>query len=256
MWSTTLRATGRLKWLARDFPEVELTRQAQNVGFAAATNHAIVAGDAPTSFALNPDCEVREGALDRLVETLETRSDVGIAGPAVLRPDGGPDHAAHEASPRPSTRWAISRDRAAPAHARRQERLLLHPHARRQERLLLHPYGRRSRRRRQRRFHADTAPCLDPGGLIRKGLLALHGRPRPVLSRARSRMAYLVRARCAGHPPQGRQRRRGSQPPADLRVPLWDVALLPGALCTGTLGGGQHRRLPRHRSKARSVLAS
>jgi N-acetylglucosaminyl-diphospho-decaprenol L-rhamnosyltransferase len=90
---------GTPEMLAREFPLVELTVNQRNAGFAAAANLGIAAGSAPNVLVLNPDCEVREGTLDRLLELLEARPEVGICGPALVRPSGEPDHAAKRGFP-------------------------------------------------------------------------------------------------------------------------------------------------------------
>jgi GT2 family glycosyltransferase len=88
--------------LVRDaFPEVELVASARNLGFAAGTNLAIRRGSAPYVLALNPDTELTAGALDALVELLEERPEVGMAGCRLVRADGSFDHAAKRAFPTP-----------------------------------------------------------------------------------------------------------------------------------------------------------
>jgi N-acetylglucosaminyl-diphospho-decaprenol L-rhamnosyltransferase len=92
---------GTSEMVAREFPLVVLTVNKRNAGFAAAANLGIGAGSAPHVLVLNPDCEIREGTLDRLLELLEARPEVGICGPALVRPSGEPDHAAKRGFPTP-----------------------------------------------------------------------------------------------------------------------------------------------------------
>jgi N-acetylglucosaminyl-diphospho-decaprenol L-rhamnosyltransferase len=92
---------GTSEMVAREFPMVELTVNQRNAGFAAAANLGIGAGSAPHVLVLNPDCEIREGTLDRLLDLLEARPEVGICGPALVRPGGEPDHAAKRGFPTP-----------------------------------------------------------------------------------------------------------------------------------------------------------
>jgi N-acetylglucosaminyl-diphospho-decaprenol L-rhamnosyltransferase len=92
---------GTSEMVAREFPLVELTVNQRNAGFAAAANLGIAAGSAPRVLVLNPDCEIRQGTLDRLLDLLEARSEVGICGPALVRPGGEPDHAAKRGFPTP-----------------------------------------------------------------------------------------------------------------------------------------------------------
>jgi GT2 family glycosyltransferase len=71
----------------------------QNGGFAAGNNAAIrpmlAAADPPRYvLLLNPDTIVRAGALRALVEFMESRPDVGIAGSRLEEPDGTPQRSA------------------------------------------------------------------------------------------------------------------------------------------------------------------
>jgi N-acetylglucosaminyl-diphospho-decaprenol L-rhamnosyltransferase len=71
----------------------------RNGGFAAGNNAAIrpaLAGDDPPRYVLllNPDTVVRPGALRALVDFMEGRPDVGIAGSRLEEPDGTPQRSA------------------------------------------------------------------------------------------------------------------------------------------------------------------
>ena len=92
---------GTASMVEREFPEVALTRAGRNLGFAAATNLAIVHTAGEFVLVLNPDTEVTDGALDRLLAVMSARSEVGICGPYLERPDGGFDHAARRSFPTP-----------------------------------------------------------------------------------------------------------------------------------------------------------
>ena len=92
---------GTTEIVEREFPEVELTVNKANAGFGAAANRGIAFGSSPYVLVLNPDCEVRAGTLDRLLEVLEAQPRVGICGPALVRPGGEPDHAAKRGFPTP-----------------------------------------------------------------------------------------------------------------------------------------------------------
>jgi GT2 family glycosyltransferase len=67
---------------------VRLIRNTENAGFSRANNQGIAAGDAPMLLLLNPDTEVKPGALDRLIRTLRSDPRIGACGPRLLRPDG------------------------------------------------------------------------------------------------------------------------------------------------------------------------
>jgi GT2 family glycosyltransferase len=92
---------GTAEMVAREFPEVKLSVNEHNAGFAKAANMAIRQGEAPFALALNPDCVVQEGTLDRLLGVMRDHPEVAISGPALVRPDGSPDHAAARGFPTP-----------------------------------------------------------------------------------------------------------------------------------------------------------
>jgi GT2 family glycosyltransferase len=92
---------GTAEMVAREFPEVRLTASERNLGFSAANNLGIRAGDAPQVLALNPDTRVTEGALERLCALLDARSEIGVCGPRLELPDGSFDHAARRSFPTP-----------------------------------------------------------------------------------------------------------------------------------------------------------
>jgi GT2 family glycosyltransferase len=92
---------GTAEMVAREFGEFTLTVNSENLGFSAANNLAIRAGEAPYVLALNPDTRVTDGALERLCALLDERSEVGICGPRLELEDGSFDHAAKRSFPTP-----------------------------------------------------------------------------------------------------------------------------------------------------------
>ena len=82
-----------------EFPHVRLTASDRNLGFARATNLGIRAGSAPYVLALNPDTRVPEGVLERLIEVMESRPEIGISGPRLEKEDGTIDHAGRRSFP-------------------------------------------------------------------------------------------------------------------------------------------------------------
>ncbi len=92
---------GTAPMVEREFEEVTLTVAAGNLGFSAANNLAISAGQGEWVLVLNPDTVVREGAIDTLREALESDSKSGMAGPRLELPDGTFDHAARRSFPTP-----------------------------------------------------------------------------------------------------------------------------------------------------------
>jgi N-acetylglucosaminyl-diphospho-decaprenol L-rhamnosyltransferase len=90
---------GTAELVHEQFAETELRVLDRNAGFAAATNLALREGDGDYVLVLNPDTAVPKGSLDRLVELMESRPEIGIAGCRLVRPDGSLDHAAKREFP-------------------------------------------------------------------------------------------------------------------------------------------------------------
>jgi GT2 family glycosyltransferase len=75
--------------MVRDqFPEVDLVRNASNVGFAAATNQGIRQTRGRDVLLLNPDTEGKAGFLSVLVSFLDAHPDAGAVGPRVWGSQG------------------------------------------------------------------------------------------------------------------------------------------------------------------------
>lgn len=77
-----------LDGLGETSPVFTLLRNAENVGFARATNQGIAVARGEFILLLNNDAELRPGALHSLVEAMEAGPRIGIVGPRVLNPDG------------------------------------------------------------------------------------------------------------------------------------------------------------------------
>jgi N-acetylglucosaminyl-diphospho-decaprenol L-rhamnosyltransferase len=92
---------GTAEMVAREFPDVELTVNARNLGFSAANNQVLRRSEARYAVVLNPDTQVRAGTLARLCELMDSRPEVGICGPRLERDDGSLDHAAKRSFPTP-----------------------------------------------------------------------------------------------------------------------------------------------------------
>ncbi|MFO8082444.1 MAG: glycosyltransferase family 2 protein [Armatimonadota bacterium] len=88
-------ADGTVKMLQDEFPDVIAVASDENLGFAGGTNLAVEHASAETLVLLNPDTEVREGALERLAGFVQEHPEVGAAGPAVCGPDGRLQHTCH-----------------------------------------------------------------------------------------------------------------------------------------------------------------
>lgn len=74
--------------IAESFPQVNLVALGENVGFARANNIAARLVRADYFLLLNPDTEVRDGAVQAAVAFADGRPDVGIVGGRTLFADG------------------------------------------------------------------------------------------------------------------------------------------------------------------------
>ena len=74
--------------VARGFPAVVLIRNAENVGFARATNAGIERSSGRYLCLMNSDVVAFPRALEILVRFMDARPPVGLAGPRILNPDG------------------------------------------------------------------------------------------------------------------------------------------------------------------------
>ena len=79
---------GDLSVVTKNFPEVDLTRNNRNLGFAKAVNRAIKDGNAPYVLILNPDTLVLPGLLGATLGYMENHPEVGVLGPRILDSDG------------------------------------------------------------------------------------------------------------------------------------------------------------------------
>jgi len=92
---------GTAEMVTREFPDVALTVNGENVGFSRANNPALARGRAPFALVLNPDTRVTPGSLDALLAVIEAHPEVGMIGPRLERSDGTFDHAASRSFPTP-----------------------------------------------------------------------------------------------------------------------------------------------------------
>ena len=80
-------ADGTVEAIGRNFPEVRLIANSENVGFAAANNQAIRGSQSRYILLLNPDTSVLPGVLDGLVEFMDSHPGASAAGPVLLNND-------------------------------------------------------------------------------------------------------------------------------------------------------------------------
>jgi N-acetylglucosaminyl-diphospho-decaprenol L-rhamnosyltransferase len=92
---------GTAEMVRREFPQVELTANRDNLGFSAANNIGFAAAAAPYVLVLNPDTRLTPGALDRLLSVMQEQPRVGMIGPRLELDDGTFDHASRRSFPTP-----------------------------------------------------------------------------------------------------------------------------------------------------------
>jgi len=79
---------GSAEEVKRLFPSIELIVNEQNFGFAKATNQGIKHSSGRYLLLLNPDTEVKEGSIGRLVDFMKNHPEVGVTGAQLLNEDG------------------------------------------------------------------------------------------------------------------------------------------------------------------------
>jgi GT2 family glycosyltransferase len=71
-----------------EFPNIKLTQNSHNIGFAAAVNQALTQGKNPYVVLLNPDTIVLDGFFKESLDFMKHHQHTGIMGPKVLEEDG------------------------------------------------------------------------------------------------------------------------------------------------------------------------
>ena len=82
-------------------PGLRLIANRENVGFSRANNQGFRVARGRYVLLLNPDAQVQEGSIDRMVAFLEAHPDVGIVGGRVNSPDGTMQRASRRSIPTP-----------------------------------------------------------------------------------------------------------------------------------------------------------
>jgi GT2 family glycosyltransferase len=94
---------GSLEGIEDAFPGLQVIRNAENRGYAAANNQAIGLAQGDYVLLLNPDVLLEPNALDTATAYLEPRPDIGILGARILLPDGRLDPPARRTFKTPAT---------------------------------------------------------------------------------------------------------------------------------------------------------
>jgi len=77
-----------ISFLQDAFPQVRLIANDHNQGFAKANNQGLKIAQGKNLLLLNNDTIIRDQALSKMVDYLESHSDVGLLGPKLLNRDG------------------------------------------------------------------------------------------------------------------------------------------------------------------------
>jgi GT2 family glycosyltransferase len=79
---------GSAEMVLQSFPTVTLIQNEANLGFAAANNQGFKVCSGNLILLLNSDTRVLDGALQKCMDYMDRRADVGVLGCRVLNPDG------------------------------------------------------------------------------------------------------------------------------------------------------------------------
>lgn len=79
---------GTVEMLRAEFPDVRVIANSENVGFTRGNNQALAQTQRHYLFLLNPDTELRPGALQTLIVYMDAHPRVGMVGPKLVQADG------------------------------------------------------------------------------------------------------------------------------------------------------------------------
>ena len=83
---------GTVEYLKQCWPDVVVIANDDNRGFASANNQGIKIAQGRHIVLLNPDTQVLDNAIDKLIDFMDSHLDVGIAGGKLLNPDNTVQH--------------------------------------------------------------------------------------------------------------------------------------------------------------------
>ncbi len=87
--------------IKKQFPQVKLILNSDNLGFGAGNNVALKQINTEFILLLNPDTKVKPGTLDYMIKFMEDNKDVGAASCKIVHSDGSMDWASHRGLPTP-----------------------------------------------------------------------------------------------------------------------------------------------------------
>jgi hypothetical protein len=90
---------GSADMVKTEFPRVCLIQNSENLGFGKANNRAIARAKGNYLFFLNPDAEVCRDSIGIMIDFMAENSHIGLAGPALVFPDGTPQPSVEKTYP-------------------------------------------------------------------------------------------------------------------------------------------------------------
>ena len=90
---------GSSELLKNNFSWIKLITNDCNLGFSRANNQALKVCSGKYIYYLNPDTEVRPEAFKAMIDFMESRPDVGLAGTRIVNPDGSPQQSVESRYP-------------------------------------------------------------------------------------------------------------------------------------------------------------
>jgi hypothetical protein len=79
---------GSLQMVRKEFPQVRLIQNKENLGFAKGNNQGIKVAKGKYIMLLNSDTVIKKGAIGKLADFLDCHPEVGMVGPRLLNLDG------------------------------------------------------------------------------------------------------------------------------------------------------------------------
>ncbi|MFO7928621.1 MAG: glycosyltransferase family 2 protein [Candidatus Humimicrobiaceae bacterium] len=83
---------GTAEFIEKNYPQVTLIKNRQNMGFAAANNLAARNTDSQYILLINSDCKVFEHSIQKLVDFMDKNKGAAVAGPKIINSDGSIQH--------------------------------------------------------------------------------------------------------------------------------------------------------------------
>lgn len=93
---------GSVEAIRREFPQVIIIENQENVGFAKANNQGMRRANGRYVLLLNSDTVIQPNTLEVMLQLMDERPDIGASGCKVVLPDGSLDRACRRGFPTPS----------------------------------------------------------------------------------------------------------------------------------------------------------